>query len=159
MSRKSSNLSFTAERTSFQGSLERQIRAQGLQGHMSLMAPRPMEELPDWYRSADVFVLPSRSEGIPNVLLEAMACGTPVVATRVGGIPEIAPGLRPGLVPPGDPQALADAIARTLSGAAAATSEGFHARSWDDSAQSLASVLQTLTAAFPSTAQRLAKAS
>ena len=134
------------------GSLERQIRASGLQDHMSLMAPRPMEELPDWYRAADVFVLPSRSEGLPNVLLEAMACGTPIVATRVGGVPEITRGLRPGLVPSGDPQALADAIARTLTGAGAATAEGFHATSWDDSARLLAEVLQGLMSAIPTAA-------
>lgn len=51
----------------------------------------PLEKLPNWYRAADVFVLPSRSEGVPNVLLEASGCNTPWVSTRVGGIPEIEP--------------------------------------------------------------------
>jgi glycosyltransferase involved in cell wall biosynthesis len=50
----------------------------------------PQAQLPNWYRTADVCVLPSRSEGVPNVLLEASGCNTPWVATRVGGIPEIA---------------------------------------------------------------------
>jgi glycosyltransferase involved in cell wall biosynthesis len=45
--------------------------------------------LPDLYRAADIFVLPSRSEGRPAAILESMACATPVVASRVGGIPEI----------------------------------------------------------------------
>lgn len=49
----------------------------------------PQVELPNWYRAADLLVLPSRSEGVPNVLLEASGCNTPWVATRVGGIPEI----------------------------------------------------------------------
>jgi glycosyltransferase involved in cell wall biosynthesis len=66
--------------------------------------------LPDWYRAADLFVLPSRSEGVPCVLLEAMACGTPFVATHVGGIPEVAHLGTGRLVPAEDPDALAQAI-------------------------------------------------
>lgn len=72
---------------------------------------RPQTELPDWYRAADVFVLPSDSEGVPNVLLEASACGTPWVASDVGGIPEILDRGHGRLVPPGDIAALAAAIA------------------------------------------------
>jgi glycosyltransferase involved in cell wall biosynthesis len=49
----------------------------------------PHADLPQWYRAADLLVLPSRSEGVPNVLLEASGCGTPWVASRVGGIPEV----------------------------------------------------------------------
>jgi teichuronic acid biosynthesis glycosyltransferase TuaC len=48
------------------------------------------DALPDWYRAADCVVLPSRSEGIPNVLLEGLACGTPFVASAVGGVPALA---------------------------------------------------------------------
>lgn len=47
------------------------------------------DELPTYFSAADVLVLPTGSEGMPNVVLEAMACGTPVVATSVGGIPEL----------------------------------------------------------------------
>jgi glycogen synthase len=66
------------------------------------------------YRSADVLVLPSRFEPFGIVLLEAMASGIPVVASRVGGIPEIVEDGRTGLlVPPGEPDRLADAL-RTL---------------------------------------------
>jgi sugar transferase (PEP-CTERM/EpsH1 system associated) len=63
------------------------------------------------YRCLDVFVLPSRREGISNTLLEAMASGVPVVATRVGGNPEIlSEGETGQLVPAEDPPALADAL-------------------------------------------------
>lgn len=68
-----------------------------------------------YYAMADVFVLPSRSEGSPNALLEAMAAGVPIVATCVGGVPEIvSDGSSALLVPPGDPEAMAEAIARAL---------------------------------------------
>jgi glycosyltransferase involved in cell wall biosynthesis len=63
----------------------------------------------------DVFVLPSREEGIANALLEAMAAGRPVVATAVGGTPEVvAAGETGWLVPPGSPEALAEALAEAL---------------------------------------------
>jgi glycosyltransferase involved in cell wall biosynthesis len=68
-----------------------------------------------YYAMADVFILPSRSEGSPNALLEAMAAAIPVIATRVGGVPEIvSDGSSALLVPPGDPEAMAKAIVRAL---------------------------------------------
>ena len=94
---------------------ERAARA-GLGERFQLLGALPQGELPDWYRAADVFALPSHSEGVPNVLLEAAACGTPFVASRVGGIPEIE-GVGPSLlVPPGDSAALAEALGLSLSG-------------------------------------------
>lgn len=71
--------------------------------------------LPDWYRAADVTALPSLSEGVPNVLLESIACGTPFVASRVGSIPEIADEACDRLVAPGDPVALAAALREVLA--------------------------------------------
>lgn len=69
-----------------------------------------------YYSLADVFVLPSRSEGSPNALLEAMASGTPVVATAVGGVPEIVRSGDNGLlVPANDVNAMAGGIAELLS--------------------------------------------
>ncbi len=64
----------------------------------------------DHYWAADLFVLPSWTEGMSNALLEAMACGVPVVATAVGGTPEMVDEGAGRLCPPGDPSALAGAL-------------------------------------------------
>jgi glycosyltransferase involved in cell wall biosynthesis len=71
-------------------------------------------DLPDWYRAVNLTVLPSHSEGVPNVLLESIASGTPFVASRVGGIPEIADPLLDRLVAPADASALSNAIVDSL---------------------------------------------
>jgi len=75
------------------------------------------ERLRDLYRRAKIFVYPSRDEGFGIPPLEAMACGAPVVATRVGAIPEFA-GDAARLVDPGDREALRDALLRLLRDAA-----------------------------------------
>lgn len=73
------------------------------------------DDAADLYRCLDVFVLPSKREGISNTILEAMACGLPVVATRVGGNPEIVQDQVTGqLVPSEDPEGMADALLRYL---------------------------------------------
>lgn len=61
----------------------------GLSGRVVFAGSRAQDELKEWYSAADVLVLCSSREGWPNVLLESLACGTPVVATRVGGVPEV----------------------------------------------------------------------
>lgn len=71
--------------------------------------------LPDWYRAADRTLLSSRSEGVPNVLLESAASGTSFIAPHLGGIPEIADPFADRLVPPGNASALADAIVDSLA--------------------------------------------
>jgi sugar transferase (PEP-CTERM/EpsH1 system associated) len=75
--------------------------------------PGEREDVPQIMRALDLFVLPSIAEGISNTVLEAMASGLPVVATRVGGTPELIEEGQTGLlVPASDPVALADAIGR-----------------------------------------------
>ena len=96
--------------------LEGQILAKGLDGAVRFLGPLPHEQLADWYRAAAAFVLPSRSEGVPNVLMEAIACGTPFVASRVGGIPEVAGQGNGQLIPPEDAPALAAALGKALAG-------------------------------------------
>jgi glycosyltransferase involved in cell wall biosynthesis len=94
--------------------LERLAAVQGLSGRVRL--PGHLGRIAPYYAAADVVAISSITEGSPNVLLEAMAAKAPVVATAVGGIPEI---VRQGesalLVPPRDPAALADALARAVS--------------------------------------------
>ena len=77
---------------------------------------------------AELFVLPSHIEALPMALLEAMAAGLPVVATRVGGIPDVVTGRDGILVPPRDPQALAAAIGELLSDPARRAAMGVAAR-------------------------------
>ena len=72
-------------------------------------------DLPDWYGAADLFCLATRREGCPNVVLESIACGTPVVASAVGSIPEIIePGVNGTLVQALTPEAFASAIDSAL---------------------------------------------
>jgi glycosyltransferase involved in cell wall biosynthesis len=73
-------------------------------------------DLPAHYRRATVCVVPSRWDNAPNTVYEAMGCGTPVVASRVGGIPELVTDGETGLlVPPDDPAALAEAVTALLA--------------------------------------------
>ncbi len=71
------------------------------------------DDLPSWYAWADIFCLPSHAEGLPVVLMEALATGLPVISTPVAGIPELVVDGETGLlVPPGDRAALAAAVTR-----------------------------------------------
>jgi glycosyltransferase involved in cell wall biosynthesis len=75
------------------------------------------------YACADAFVISSRSEGLPLVLLEAMNAGLPIIATRVGGIPRVVSSEFGLLVDPDQPTQLAEAMARTMNMNAAARTE------------------------------------
>jgi glycosyltransferase involved in cell wall biosynthesis len=109
-----------------------------------LLGPLPPAEVAAWVGACDVMTLPSWAEGTPNVVLEALASGRPVVGTRVGGIPDVLRDERSGiLVPPRDPGALAvglqDALVRRWDVAAVhACGPG----SWQESAERVAAVLE-----------------
>lgn len=95
--------------------LRRQIEELGLQDSVYLAGPRPHVEIPRWLAAADVFCLATSNEGRANVILEALACGLPVVTTDVGGSREvIVDGMDGLLVPFGEPAALAQALVRSL---------------------------------------------
>ncbi len=121
--------------------LERQAARLGIADRVQFLGPLPHDQLPVWYRAADVLALPSRSEGVPNVLLEAAACGTPFVASRVGGIPEIVDVGPNTLVLPGDAAALADALAYWL-GRPQSASTGDAPRSTADTVAEMEAVFE-----------------
>jgi teichuronic acid biosynthesis glycosyltransferase TuaC len=99
----------------YQRRLQGDIGRLGLEGHVLFAGPQPQAELRRWFSAADASVLATQSEGWPNVLLESLACGTPVVATHVGGASEIVAHGQDGfLVPCGDAAALRDALLQAV---------------------------------------------
>jgi teichuronic acid biosynthesis glycosyltransferase TuaC len=124
------------------GDLQNQAVAMGLADHVQFVGATPQSQLPDWYRAADLTVLSSHSEGVPNVLRESIACGTPFVATQVGGVCELAEEGHDRLVPANDPGALADAIEQSLSASRPSQSRRFEPESWHESANHLVQILR-----------------
>ncbi|MBE7190044.1 glycosyltransferase, partial [Jatrophihabitans endophyticus] len=97
-----------------EGDVQAQADAHGLAGVVHMLGQR--DDVADLLAAADLFVLPSRFEGLPLAVLEAMAAGRAVVATAVGGTAEaVLDGVTGLLVPPGDPPALASAILAALA--------------------------------------------
>ncbi len=91
--------------------LEDKVEAIGLSPTVRFLGIKPHSEMPEIYNSADIFVLPSFTEGVPVAMLEAIACGKPVIVTPVGIIPEIFHDkVHALIVPISDPHALAEAI-------------------------------------------------
>ena len=119
-------------------SIERLVRERGLREQVVLHGELSSSSLSTWYSSADVVALLSHSEGCPNVVIEALACGRPVVATRVGGVPEL---IREGetglLVDRRDPAHVADRLLQALDREWDSTDLSSHVRnrSWDDVAR------------------------
>ncbi len=107
------------------------------------------QALPTWYRAADLVVLPSLAEGVPNVLLESIACGRPYVASNTGGIPEISTHAACSLVEPGQPQTLAAAICSRLEDQTPPTQSDLPAASWDEAARALVAVLAKVVGVAP----------
>ncbi|MCH8157650.1 MAG: glycosyltransferase family 4 protein [Nitrospinae bacterium] len=91
--------------------LESTIAKLNLQDRVTLAGFQKVETIPTWLNAADIFVLPSLLEGTPNTLLEAMACGLPIIATSVGGIAEVITHGENGLLIP--PESSAD-LARSV---------------------------------------------
>ena len=126
----------------------------GLGGRILLPGPAPQEDLVYWYAACEAFVLLSRHEGVPNVIAEAMCCGRPVVATRVGGVPELVENTRSGfLVKPGRIGEAAEALEKLLADPAAGREMGKLGREiiknrpleWKDCASAYLEIFEQLT--------------
>jgi teichuronic acid biosynthesis glycosyltransferase TuaC len=131
----------------YQEQLERRIVALNLGNRVRIIGSIPQDELRNWYSAADVVVLPTFREGCPNVVREALACGAPVVASRVGGVPELVTSDALGfLVQPGDARSFAQAISKALQrrwdGAAIVAAAG--ERTWQTVAMHLAAEFNAL---------------
>ncbi len=99
--------------------LERRARELGLGGRARFLGSVPRDGVLRLFRAADAALLSSTWENFPHTVVEALAVGTPVVSTAVGGVPEVVTDGQNGLlVPPGDPAALAAAVARIFDDAA-----------------------------------------
>lgn len=122
-------------------SLSQKITEYGLDGSFQLPGSQPQSRLADWYRAADVIALPSLSEGVPNVLLEAISCGGRFVASDVGGIPEIADPDLDRLVAPDNPDELAEALTELLDSHAPRGERIFKPVTWQESALRLSQIL------------------
>ena len=98
--------------------LEAKAASLGISRRVHFLGYRSQAQVRELLRQADVFVMASFAEGLPVVLMEAMAAGVPVVATRIAGIPELVDDGRNGfLVPPGDPAKAATAVCQLLEDA------------------------------------------
>jgi len=117
--------------------LEQMVKEKGLEDIVSFIGTVNHEELPNWYQAADLTVLCSHSEGLPNVFRESLACGTPFVSTDVGSISEIADSSYAMLCEKDSERELLHALDIVLYGSfqeGAAVSE---TRSWDDMANEI----------------------
>ena len=120
------------------------IDSAGAAAYIHALPPCQPDDVAVWMAASDLVTLPSYMEGCPNVVLEALACGRPVVATRVGGIPEIMSDACGRLIPPRDAKALEQALNAALSTEWDAASISAHwSRSWNSVAQELLSIFES----------------
>jgi glycosyltransferase involved in cell wall biosynthesis len=128
--------------------LERLVGFYGLGDRVRLAGQVPHADLHLWYGAADLSCLFSRREGWPNVVLESMACGTPVLATPVGGVPEIIGNGPAGVLAEGDDDALARALAAALDRAwdREAIARFAEKHTWERAADSVREVLASVVA-------------
>jgi glycosyltransferase involved in cell wall biosynthesis len=132
--------------------LAQETQALGRADRVRFAGERPHAEIPRWMAASDAVALASLDEGLPNILVEALACGRPVVTTAVGGVPELVSSAAYGrLVPPDDPAALAEALdavlARAWDPAALAACPALC--SWAESTDRLLAVLRRVVAPAP----------
>jgi len=128
--------------------IERSLQASNTAGYIHKRPVCVFGAVADWMTAANLVTLPSYNEGYPNVLVEALASGRPVVATKIGGIPEIVCDECGMLVPPRDSAALAEALASALDKSwNAETISAHRSRSWDAVAAELLQLFESLVKA------------
>lgn len=133
----------------YESRLRDEVRALGLEGRVKFAGPVPPAELAGLMSAADVFCLASLREGWPNVVHEALACGCPVIASKVGGVPEMIPDGESGtIIPCRDQQALNAALQAALDRTwnRAAISEKARERSWEQVAAEVFTELEQVRA-------------
>lgn len=131
------------------GRLQRVANESGCAGTVRFLGGMQQSRVAGWISAANLLCLPSRNEGSPNVIVEAQACGVPVIASAVGGIPEmVVPRVNGLTCPVGDSVALAEAIADGLGTPwdASAIAAGASSRTWlslaDRNLELLAGIIQ-----------------
>jgi glycosyltransferase involved in cell wall biosynthesis len=121
------------------------IASHGAGEQIMLVPPCATEGVATWMAAADLITLPSYREGCPNVVIEALASGRPVVATDVGGIPELMDDSSGRLVPARNSGALASALADVLDRPwNPETISGQHSRSWSDVSDDVEEILRAV---------------
>jgi glycosyltransferase involved in cell wall biosynthesis len=120
----------------YRSAMEARAAAAGIAERFLFPGHQSSAQIVDWLAAGDIFCLPSHSEGCPNVIVEAIACGRPVVATNVGGIPELVDESCGILVPPGDSRSLSEALERALAASWDPSRIATHlGRGWDTVAE------------------------
>lgn len=133
--------------------LERLAEAHGVGDRLTLLGSLPHDALPQWYRAADFFCFASLREGCPNVVLEALACGTPVVSTAVGAVPDLIDDRSGILFDAASPVAFAAALTDALGRAWDRDHIARHGgrRSWDNVAAEVFTLFQRVLAEWEGT--------
>lgn len=125
----------------YAGSFQEKIRKEGMTEKVFFAGSIKHQEIAVWMNAADALCLPSYMEGVPNVVLEALACNTPVVATSVGGVPELAGADdRITLARPRDSVSLQTAIEKALQGGLPGEKR-LSIQPWQNNASALASIM------------------
>jgi glycosyltransferase involved in cell wall biosynthesis len=125
--------------------IENAIKTHHAASYIHVLPACDFDDVAVWMAAADLVTLPSYMEGCPNVVLEAQACGRPVVATNVGGIPEILTTACGYLVPPRDSAALARALGSALDRTWDSTAiSAQYSRSWNTVADELLALFESL---------------
>ncbi|MCE6952428.1 glycosyltransferase family 4 protein [Cereibacter sphaeroides] len=105
------------EHQAFLDALKAEVAQAGLADRILFLPEVTVDRMPDWYRALEIYVAPQRWEGFGLTPLEAMACGVPVVATRVGAFEELVDDATGLLITPGDVEAMTEAVAPLLDDA------------------------------------------